>query len=91
MNLMLYTQTDAEVWAGIAHRAILVFSFLAIVFILLIGTIVTQKLEAHFKAIRKVKLSKIIKRLPNTKAAHEINELSKTKTKTNKVNVWWRK
>lgn len=89
MNLMLYTQTDAEVWAGVAHRAILGFSFLAIVFVLLIGTIGTQKLEAYFKEIRKVKLSKIIKRLPNTKAAHEINDLSKTKS--NKVKVWWRK
>lgn len=83
MNLMLYTQTDAEVWAGIVHRAIIGFSFLAIVFVLLIGTIGTQKLEAYFKEIRKVKLSKIIKRLPNTKAAHEINDLSKTKS--NKV------
>lgn len=89
MNLMLYTQTDAEVWAGVAHRAIIGFSFLAIVFILLIGTIGTQKLEAYFKEIRKVKLSKIIKRLPNTKAAHEINDLSKTKS--SKVKVWWRK
>ena len=87
MNLMLYTQTDAEVWAGVAHRAIIGFSFLAIVFILLIGTIGTQKLEAYFKEIRRIKLSKIIKRLPNTKAAHEINDLSKT----NKVKVWWRK
>lgn len=87
MNLMLYSAGDAEVWAGVAHRAILGFSFLAIVFVLLIGTIGTQKLEAYFKEIRKVKLSKIIKRLPNTKAAHEINELSKT----NKVKVWWRK
>ena len=89
MNLMLYIQTDAEVWAGIVHRAIIGFSFLAVVFILLIGTIGTQKLEAYFKEIRKVKLSKIIKRLPNTKAAHEINDLSKTKS--NKVKVWWRK
>lgn len=89
MNLMLYTQTDAEVWAGIVHRAIIGFSFLAIVFVLLMGTIGTQKLEAYFKEIRKVKLSKIIKRLPNTKAAHEINDLSKTKS--NKVKVWWRK
>lgn len=89
MNLMLYTQTDAEVWAGVAHRAILGFSFLAIVFVLLMGTIGAQKLEAYFKEIRKVKLSKIIKRLPNTKAAHEINDLSKTKS--NKVKVWWRK
>lgn len=89
MNLMLYTQTDAEVWAGVAHRAIIGFSFLAIVFVLLMGTIGTQKLEAYFKEIRKVKLSKIIKRLPNTKAAHEINDLSKTKS--NKVKVWWRK
>ena len=87
MNLMLYSADDAEVWAGVAHRAIIGFSFLAIVFILLIGTIGTQKLEAYFKEIRKVKLSKIIKRLPNTKAAHEINDLSKT----NKVKVWWRK
>lgn len=87
MNLMLYIADDAEVWAGVAHRAIIGFSFLAIVFILLIGTIGAQKLEAYFKEIRKVKLSKIIKRLPNTKAAHEINDLSKT----NKVKVWWRK
>ena len=87
MNLMLYIADDAEVWAGVAHRAILGFSFLAIVFVLLMGTIGTQKLDAYLKAIRKVKLSKIIKRLPNTKAAHEINELSKT----NKVKVWWRK
>lgn len=87
MNLMLYIADDAEVWVGVAHRAIIGFSFLAIVFILLIGTIGTQKLEAYFKEIRKVKLSKIIKRLPNTKAAHEINDLSKT----NKVKVWWRK
>jgi len=87
MNLMLYSADDAEVWAGIAHRAIIVFSFLAIVFVLLMGTIGAQKLEAYFKEIRKVKLSKIIKRLPNTKAAHEINDLSKT----NKVKVWWRK
>lgn len=89
MNLMLYIADDAEVWAGVAHRAIIGFSFLAIVFVLLIGTIGTQKLEAYFKEIRKVKLSKIIKRLPNTKAAHEINDLSKTKS--NKVKVWWRK
>ena len=89
MNLMLYSADDAEVWAGVAHRAILGFSFLAIVFVLLIGTIGTQKLEAYFKGIRKVKLSKIIKRLPNTKAAHEINDLSKMKS--NKVKVWWRK
>lgn len=89
MNLMLYTQTDAEVWTGVAHRAIIGFSFLAIVFILLIGTIGTQKLEAYFKEIKRIKLSKIIKRLPNTKAAHEINDLSKTKS--NKVKVWWRK
>lgn len=89
MNLMLYSADDAEVWAGVAHRAILGFSFLAIVFVLLIGTIGTQKLEAYFKEIRKVKLSKIIKRLPNTKAAHEINDLSKMKS--NKVKVWWRK
>ena len=87
MNLMLYIADDAEVWAGIVHRAIIGFSFLAIVFVLLMGTIGTQKLEAYFKAIRKVKLSKIIKRLPNTKAAHEIDELSKT----NNVKVWWRK
>lgn len=87
MNLMLYSADDAEVWAGVAHRAILGFSFLAIVFVLLIGTICTQKLEAYFKKIRRIKLSKIIKRLPNTKAAHEINDLSKT----NKVKVWWRK
>lgn len=87
MNLMLYIADDAEVWAGIVHRAIIGFSFLAIVFILLIGTIGTQKLEAYFKEIRRLKLSKIIKRLPNTKAAHEINDLSKT----NKVKVWWRK
>ena len=89
MNLMLYSADDAEVWAGVAHRAILGFSFLAIVFVLLIGTIGAQKLEAYFKEIRKVKLSKIIKRLPNTKAAHEINDLSKMKS--NKVKVWWRK
>ena len=89
MNLMLYSADDAEVWAGVAHRAILGFSFLAIVFVLLIGTIGTQKLEAYFKEIRKVKLSKIIKRLPNTKAAHEINDLSKMKS--NKVKVWRRK
>ena len=89
MNLMLYSADDAEVWAGVAHRAILGFSFLAIVFVLLMGTIGTQKLEAYFKEIRKVKLSKIIKRLPNTKAAHEINDLSKMKS--NKVKVWWRK
>lgn len=89
MNLMLYSADDAEVWAGVAHRAILVFSFLAIVFVLLIGTIGTQKLEAYFKEIRRIKLSKIIKRLPNTKAAHEINDLSKMKS--NKVKVWWRK
>lgn len=89
MNLMLYAQSDAEVWASVAHRAIIGFSFLAIVFILLIGTIGTQKLEAYFKEIRRIKLSKIIKRLPNTKAAHEINDLSKTKS--NKVKVWWRK
>lgn len=87
MNLMLYVQTDAEVWAGVVHRAIIGFSFLAIVFILLIGTIGTQKLEAYFKEIKRIKLSKIIKRLPNTKAAHEINDLSKT----NKVKVWRRK
>lgn len=89
MNLMLYIVDDAEVWAGVARRAIIGFSFLAIVFILLIGTIGTQKLEAYFKEIRRIKLSKIIKRLPNTKAAHEINDLSKTKS--NKVKVWWRK
>lgn len=89
MNLMLYSADDAEVWVGIVHRAIIGFSFLAIVFVLLIGTIGTQKLEAYFKEIRKVKLSKIIKRLPNTKAAHEINDLSKMKS--NKVKVWWRK
>lgn len=89
MNLMLYIADDVEVWAGVAHRAILGFSFLAIVFVLLIGTIGAQKLEAYFKEIRKVKLSKIIKRLPNTKAAHEINDLSKMKS--NKVKVWWRK
>lgn len=87
MNLMLYIADDAEVWACVAHRAILGFSFLAIVFVLLIDTIGTQKLEAYFKEIRRIKLSKIIKRLPNTKAAHEINDLSKT----NKVKVWWRK
>lgn len=87
MTLMLYIADDAEVWAGVVHRAIIGVSFLAIVFILLIGTIGTQKLEAYFKEIRKVKLSKIIKRLPNTKAAHEINDLSKT----NKVKAWWRK
>lgn len=86
MNLMLYSADDAEVWASVAHRAILGFSFLVIVFVLLMGTIGTQKLEAYFKEIRKVKLSKIIKRLPNTKAAHEINDLSKTKS--NKVKVW---
>ena len=89
MNLMLYIADDAEVWADVARRAIIGFSFLAIVFVLLMGTIGTQKLEAYFKEIRKVKLSKIIKRLPNTKAAHEINDLSKTKS--NKVKVWWRK
>ena len=89
MNLMLYSADDAEVWAGVAHRAVIGFSFLAIVFVLLISTIGTQKLEAYFKEIRKVKLSKIIKRLPNTKAAHEINDLSKMKS--NKVKVWWRK
>lgn len=88
-HIVSYVQSDAEVWAGIVHRAIIGFSFLAIVFILLIGTIGTQKLEAYFKEIRKVKLSKIIKRLPNTKAAHEINDLSKMKS--NKVKVWWRK
>lgn len=88
-HIVSYVQSDAEVWAGVAHRAILGFSFLVIVFVLLIGTIGTQKLEAYFKEIRKVKLSKIIKRLPNTKAAHEINDLSKTKS--NKVKVWWRK
>lgn len=87
MNLMLYIADDAEVWAGIVHRAIIGFSFLAIVFILLISTIGTQKLEAYFKESKRIKLSKIIKRLPNTKAAHEINDLSKT----NKVKVWWRK
>lgn len=87
MNLMLYIADDAEVWAGVARRAILDFGFLEIVFILLMGTIGTQKLEAYFKEIKRIKLSKIIKRLPNTKAAHEINELSK-KTK---VKVWWRK
>ena len=87
MNLMLYIAGDAEVWAGVARRAIIGFSFLAIVFVLLIGTIGTQKLEAYFKEIKRIKLSKIIKRLPNTKAAHEINDLSKT----NKVKVWWRK
>ena len=89
MNLMLYIADDAEVWAGVARRAIIGFSFLAIVFVLLMGTIGAQKLEAYFKEIRKVKLSTIIKRLPNTKAAHEINDLSKTKS--NKVKVWWRK
>ena len=89
MNLMLYIADDTEVWAGVAHRAIIGFSFLAIVFVLLMGTISTQKLEAYFKEIRRIKLSKIIKRLPNTKAAHEINDLSKTKS--NKVKVWWRK
>lgn len=87
MNLMFYIADDAEVWTGVARRAILGFGFLAIVFILLIGTIGTQKLEAYFKEIKRIKLSKIIKRLPNTKAAHEINDLSK-KTK---VKVWWRK
>lgn len=87
MNLMLYSADDAEVWAGVAHRAIIGFSFLAIVFVLLMGTIGTQKLEEYFKEIKRIKLSKIIKRLPNTKAAHEINDLSKT----NKVKVWWRK
>lgn len=87
MNLMLYIAEDTEVWAGVAHRAVIGFAFLSIVFILLIGTIGTQKLEAYFKEIRRIKLSKIIKRLPNTKAAHEINDLSK-KTK---VKVWWRK
>ena len=89
MNLMLYVADDAEVWSGVVHRAIIGFSFLAIVFVLLIGTIGTQKLEAYFKEITRIKLSKIIKRLPNTKAAHEINDLSKTKS--NKVKVWWRK
>lgn len=89
MNLMLYIADDAEVWAGIVHRAIIGFSFLAIVFVLLIGTIGTQKLEAYFKEIRRIKLSKIIKRLPNTKAAREINDLSKTKS--SKVKAWWRK
>lgn len=89
MNLMLYIADDAEVWADVARRAIIGFSFLAIAFVLLMGAIGTQKLEAYFKEIRKVKLSKIIKRLPNTKAAHEINDLSKTKS--NKVKVWWRK
>ena len=49
MKLMLYIADDAEVWAGVAHRAILGFSFLAIVFVLLMGTIGTQKLEAYFK------------------------------------------
>lgn len=87
MNLMLYVADDAEVWASVARRAIIGFSFLAIVFILVIGTICAQKLEAYFKEIKRIKLSKIIKRLPNTKAAHEINDLSKT----NKVKVWWRK
>ena len=87
MNLMLYIIDDTEVWAGVAHRAVIGFAFLAIVFILLISTIGTQKLEAYFKEIKRIKLSKIIKRLPNTKAAHEINDLSK-KTK---VKVWWRK
>lgn len=87
MNLMLYVADDAEVWASLTRRAIIGFSFLAIVFVLLIGTIGTQKLEAYFKEIKRIKLSKIIKRLPNTKAAHEINDLSKT----NKVKVWWRK
>lgn len=89
MNLTLYIADDVEVWAGVAHRAIIGFSFLAIVFVLLMGTIGTQKLEAYFKEITRIKLSKIIKRLPNTKAAHEINDLSKTKS--NKVKVWWRK
>lgn len=89
MNLMLYIADDTEVWAGIVHRAIIGFSFLAIVFVLLMGTIGTQKLEAYFKEIRRIKLSKIIKRLPNTKAAREINDLSKTKS--SKVKVWWRK
>lgn len=87
MNLMLYIIDDTEVWAGVAHRAVIGFAFLAIVFILLISTIGTQKLEAYFKEIKRIKLSKIIKRLPNTKAAHEINDLSK-KTK---MRVWWRK
>ena len=88
-HIVSYVQSDAEVWAGVAHRVILGFSFLAIVFVLLIGTIGTQKLEAYFKEIKRIKLSKIIKRLPNTKAAHEINDLSKMKS--NKVKVWWRK
>jgi hypothetical protein len=88
-HIVSYVQSDAEVWAGVAHRAIIGFSFLAIVFVLLIGTIGTQKLEAYFKEIRRIKLSKIIKRLPNTKAAREINDLSKTKS--SKVKVWWRK
>lgn len=48
MNLMLYSADDAEVWAGVAHRAILGFSFLAIVFVLLIGTISTQKVRSLF-------------------------------------------
>lgn len=87
MNLMLYIIDDTEVWAGVAHRAVIGFAFLAIVFILLISTIGTQKLDAYFKEIKRIKLSKIIKRLPNTKAAHEINDLSK-KTK---AKVWWRK
>ena len=87
MNLMLYIIDDTEVWAGVAHRAVIGFAFLAIVFILLISTIGTQKLDAYFKEIKRIKLSKIIKRLPNTKAAHEINGLSK-KTK---MRVWWRK
>ena len=87
MNLMLYIIDDTEVWAGVAHRVVIGFAFLAIVFILLISTIGTQKLEAYFKEIKRIKLSKIIKRLPNTKAAHEINDLSK-KTK---MRVWWRK
>lgn len=84
---MLYIIDDTEVWAGVAHRAVIGFAFLAIVFILLISTIGTQKLDAYFKEIKRIKLSKIIKRLPNTKAAHEINDLSK-KTK---AKVWWRK
>ena len=87
MNLMLYITDDAEVWSGVVNRAIIGSSFLAIVFILLISVIGTQKLEAYFKKIRHIKLSKIIKRLPNTKAAHEMNDLS-NKTK---VKVWWRK
>ena len=53
MNLMLYITDDADVWSDVVNRAIIGFSFLAIVFILLISVIGTQKLEAHFKALKK--------------------------------------